>query len=255
MTCKTYLLQGKWGGGSIWAKYDHITEFKKSGHKYHFYSCGNMESAKAKSFLHKLKFVLCKTFFLILQMTTSTECMSIIKIGMRYRISYTTAWFLMQKLHYKMQDSKQHLLTDRFNFDEFVVDGKQNHEQWISYDTKKKKAEIVMGFLVHNKVRRDYISIIQDYLSPTCFKKDIAKNCDIGQVPSIKSRNFKLNIEIRKIKSWFGRIILHINRKPVQTYSDKFCCRINIFIFKESIFHNIIQRMIQGWSFTNLCAT
>jgi len=271
-SCKAYLAQEKWLSGFICPKCAHTKGCEKAGHKYHCYSCGNMESATANTLLHKLKFGLRKAFFIVFEMTATTKGMSSIQIGKRYGISQTTAWFFMQKVRDTMQSSEQHLLTNRVHVDEFVVGGKEDRKQWLSYDTKKKKAAIAVEFTEENKVKTAYISFIQDYSSLTSFKKDIAKDVkittdgwlrynpiakdyDIEQVPSNKGRNFKLHIVIRQIKSWFRTIPSHIRRKPVQTYFDEFCYRINISIFKESIFHNIIQRMVGSWGCTNLYET
>ena len=116
-----------------------------------------------------------------------------------------------------------------------------------------------------NKIKRAYIRFIQDYSSKSLeplFEKHIAQDAkvttdgwrgynpiardyDIEQVPSNKGRNFKeLHTVIGQVKSWLRTIPSHISKKHVQAYFDEFCYRINRSIFKESIFHKTIQRMV-----------
>lgn len=264
-SCKAYLAQEKWCNGFICPKCNHLKGCEKAGHKYHCYSCGNVESATANTLFHKVKFGLRKAFFIVFEMTATTKGMSSIQIGKRYGISQTTAWFFMQKVRNTMQSSEQHLLTSRVHVDEFVVGGKEDGKQGRSYYTKKKKAAIAVELTKDNKIKRAYIMSIQDYSSKSLkplFEKHItkeakvttdgwrgynpiAKEYDIEQIPSNKGRNFKeLHTVIGQIKSWLRTIPSHISKKHVQAYFDEFCYRINRSIFKETIFHKIIQRMV-----------
>lgn len=73
----------------------------------------------------------------------------------------------------------------------------------------------------------------------------IASNYDIEQVSSNKGRNFReLHIVIGQVKLWLRKIPSHMSKKNVQDYFDEFCYRINRSIFKKTIFHKMVQRMV-----------
>lgn len=264
-SCKAYLAQIKWGDGFICPKCGHDKGCEKTGHRYHCYSCGGVESATANTLFHKVKFGLRKAFFIVFEMTATTKGMSSIQIGKRYGISQTTAWFFMQKVRTSMRSSEQHPMKGRVHVDEFVVGGKGDGKQGRSYDTKKKKAAIAVELTKGNKVKRAYIRSIKDYSSKSLapmfelhISKEakvttdgwrgynpIAKNYDLEQVPSDKGRNFKeLHTVIGQVKSWLRTIPSHISKEHVQRYFDEFCFRINRSIFKETIFHKTIERMV-----------
>lgn len=263
--CKAYLAQMKWGDGFTCPKCGHNKGCKKAGHRYHCYSCGGVESATANTLFHKVRFGLRKAFFIVFEMTATTKGMSSIQIGKRYGISQTTAWFFMQKVRNAMRSGGQHPMTGRVHVDEFVVGGKEDGKKGRSYDTKKKKASIAVELTKGNKVKRVYIRSIKDYssksLSPMFERhisqeakvtadgwrgyNPIAEDYDLEQVPSDNGRNFKeLHIVIGQVKSWLRTIPSHISKGHVQKYFDEFCFRINRSIFKETIFHKAIERMV-----------
>lgn len=266
-SCKAYLAHMKWGNGFVCPKCGHTKGCQKTGHKYHCYSCGSVESATANTLFHKVKFGLRKAFFIVFEMTASTKGMSSIQIGNRYGISQTTAWFFMQKVRDAMRSSEAHPLTGLVHVDEFVVGGKEDGKQGRSYDTKKKKAAIAVELTDDRKIKRVYIKSIEDYsaksLTPL-FQRHIsknasittdgwrgydpiAKNYNIEKVPSNNGKNFKeLHTVIAQVKSWLRTIPSHISKKHVQAYFDEFCYRINRSIFKESIFHKTIERMVKA---------
>jgi predicted RNA-binding Zn-ribbon protein involved in translation (DUF1610 family) len=226
-SCKAYLAALKWSDGFVCPKCEHPKGCKKAGHKYHCYSCGNIESATANTLFHKVKFGLRKAFFIVFEMTASTKGMSSIQIGSRYGISQTTAWFFMQKVRGAMKSSENHLLTGVVHVDEFVVGGKEDGKQGRSYDTKKKKAAIAVELTDDHKVKRVYIKSIKDYsaksLTPL-FERHICKGAKITtdgwrgydpigkeyaieKVPSNKGKNFKeLHTIIAQVKSWLRTI-------------------------------------------------
>jgi transposase-like protein len=226
-----------------------------------------VESATAHTLFHKVKFGLQKAFFIVFEMTTTTKGMSSIQIGKRYGISQTSAWFFMQKVRDAMKSSQKHPLKELVHVDEFVVGGKEDGKQGRSYHTKKKKAAIAVELSQKHKVRRVYIKAIEDYsaksLTPIFEQhistdakiitdgwrgyNPIAKDYQIEQIPSNKGANFKeLHTIIAQLKSWLRTIPSHISKKHVQAYFDEFCYRINRSIFKETIFHKTIERMIHA---------
>ena len=73
----------------------------------------------------------------------------------------------------------------------------------------------------------------------------LTKEYNIEQIPSAKGKNFKqLHIIIHQIKSWIRTIPTHASKKHVENYFNEFAYRINRSQNKQTIFHNIIKRMI-----------
>ncbi|MGE6354233.1 IS1595 family transposase [Flavobacterium sp. NPDC079362] len=263
--CKAYLSKIKWLDGFKCSKCGSERGCEKSGFTYHCYSCNHVESATANTLFHKVKFGLQKAFLIVFEMTTSSKSLSSIQIGKRYGISQTTAWFFMQKVRVAMKSSQKYPLSNIVHVDEFVVGGQEDGKQGRSYDTKKTKAVIAVELTDKNKVKRVYVKAIDDYsaksLTPI-FEEHISTNAkiftdkwrgysplkksyDIEQKESKKGKNFKeMHIVIHQIKSWIRTVPTHVSKKHIQSYFDEFSFRINRSLFKETIFHKTIQRMI-----------
>ncbi|MEN9907182.1 MAG: hypothetical protein RLZZ540_323 [Bacteroidota bacterium] len=263
--CKAYLSKIKWLDGFKCSKCDSEKGCEKAGYNYHCYSCNHVESATANTLFHKVKFGLQKAFLIVFEMTTSSKSLSSIQVGKRYGISQTTAWFFMQKVRFAMQSSQKYPLSEIVHVDEFVVGGKEDGKQGRSYDTKKTKAVIAVELTNKNKVKRVYVKAIDDYsaksLTPI-FEEHISTSAkiftdkwrgysplkekyNIEQKESKNGKNFKeMHIVIHQIKSWIRTVPTHVSKKHVQSYFNEFTFRINRSIFKETIFHKTIERMM-----------
>lgn len=265
--CKAYLSKIKWLDGFKCSKCDSEKGCKKAGYTYHCYTCNHVESATANTLFHKVKFGLQKAFLIVFEMTTSSKSLSSIQVGKRYGISQTTAWFFMQKVRIAMQSSQKYPLSEIVHVDEFVVGGKEDGKQGRSYDTKKTKAVIAVELTDKNKVKRVYVKAIDDYsaksLTPI-FEEHISTSAkiftdkwrgysplkekyNIEQKESKNGKNFKeMHIVIHQIKSWIRTVPTHVSKKHIQSYFDEFTFRINRSIFKETIFHKTIERMMMA---------
>jgi len=72
----------------------------------------------------------------------------------------------------------------------------------------------------------------------------LASQYDISQILSNQGKNFpQMHILIASLKSWIRAIPTHVSNKHLKAYLDEFAYRINRSIFKENIFHGLIQRM------------
>ena len=75
--------------------------------------------------------------------------------------------------------------------------------------------------------------------------KPIAKQYDITQIESNHGKNFKiLHIMIHKIKSWIRDVYSWVSDFNINRYLNEFCYRINRSQSKETVFNNIINRMV-----------
>lgn len=266
LSCKAYLSKIKWMYGFKCSKCGSDKGCEKSGYNYHCYGCNHVESSTANTLFHKVKFGLQKAFLIVFEMSTSTKSLSSTQVAKRYGISQTTAWFFMQKVRVAMKSSKNYPLSEIVHVDEFVIGGKEDGKQGRSYDTKKTKAVIAVELTNKKRIKRVYVKAIDDYsaksLTPI-FEEHISTTAkvftdkwrgynplkatyNIEPIQSNNGKNFKeLHIMIHQIKSWIRTIPSHISKKHIQAYFDEFCYRINRSIFKETIFHKTIQRMVK----------
>ena len=266
-SCQAYLAQLKWKDGFTCTKCGHTSGCEKSGHKYHCYKCNHVESATAGTLFHRVRFGLRKAFHIVFEMVNSSKGMSSIQIALRYGIRQPTAWTFMHKVRKAMESSQNYPMTELVHVDEFVVGGIEEGKQGRSYNTQKTKAVVAVELSEKSQVKRVYIKAIDDYSSKSLtpiFEHHISqsakvitdkwkgytpltKRYNIEQIPSNKGRNFmQLHIIVHQIKSWIRTIPTHASKKHIDRYFDEFSYRINRSQHKNSIFHNIIQRMIKA---------
>lgn len=71
------------------------------------------------------------------------------------------------------------------------------------------------------------------------------KDYKIEQIPSNNGNNFKaLHTMIHQVKSWLRTTYSWVSEKNIERYFNEFCYRINRAQYKESIFNNLITRMV-----------
>ena len=77
--------------------------------------------------------------------------------------------------------------------------------------------------------------------------RPIAKEYDIKQIESNSGKNFKiLHIMIHKIKSWIRDVYSWVSDFNINRYLNEFCYRLNRSQSKETVFNNIIKRMVKA---------
>jgi transposase-like protein/predicted RNA-binding Zn-ribbon protein involved in translation (DUF1610 family) len=266
-SCVAYLADLKWQDGFICKKCGHTSGCKKAGHNYHCYKCNHVESATSGTLFHRIRFGLHKAFHIVFEMVNSSKGMSSIQVGLRYGIRQPTAWTFMHKVRKAMESSKKYPLSKLVHVDEFVVGGMEEGKKGRSYNTNKTKAVVAVELSEKNQVKRVYIKAIDDYsaksLTPI-FEQHISKTAkvvtdkwkgyspltkeyNIEQILSANGKNFKqLHIIIHQIKSWIRTIPTHASKKHVESYFNEFTYRINRSQSKQTIFHNIIKRMMNS---------
>lgn len=73
----------------------------------------------------------------------------------------------------------------------------------------------------------------------------MAEEYDITQIPSKNGTNFKaLHTMIHQVKSWIKTTYSWVSPKNINRYFDEFCNRINRSQSKDTIFNNLIKRMV-----------
>jgi len=202
-------------------------------------------------------------------MSTTTKGLSASYLAERYGMSRKSAGFFMHKVREAMKSSESQPMDGEVHVDEFVVGGRDSGKPGRSYDSRKKKAVCAVQMTGDGKVKRMYIKKIEDFSSRSLlgiFERHVDKGArvttdewkgyrpigtmhgySIGQIPSNGGMNFKaLHTMVHQVKSWIRTVFSWVSAKHIDRYFNEFCYRINRSRTKDTIFHNLVKRMVNG---------
>lgn len=270
--CKQYLSELKWKKGYSCRKCGH----KKCQIRKDFSRvcniCSSIESSGAHTLFHKVKFGLRKAFFICFEMATTTKSLSALQMSVRYGVQEKTARLFMHKVREAMKSSENNPIDGIVQVDEFVVGGHETSKQGRSYHSKKKKAVCAVELTNDGKVKRFYALKINDFSAKSLLKifdkhiskkaeiktdqwkgyRPISKDYNIKQIPSKNGTNFKaLHTMIHQVKSWIRTTYSWVSDANIERYFNEFSFRINRSQSKNTIFNNLIKKMIQTNTITH----
>lgn len=267
LDCKLYLAELKWSDGYSCIKCKHDKATIRKDFSRCCTRCKHVESPSSNTLFHKVKFGLQKAFMIAFEMSATTKGLSSTQMGKRYGIKRQSAWLFMQKVRGGMKSSGKSPMEGKVVVDEFVVGGKEANKQGRSYDSKKKKVVCAVELTDKGKVKRMYAERIEDFSAKSLrpiFDDHIDKGADvvtdewksygviakdykIEQIPSMNGANFKqIHTMIHQVKSWLRTTYSWVHQGHINRYLDEFCFRLNRSIYKETIFHNLVVRMVQS---------
>ena len=265
--CREYLSNIKWSEGYVCRKCNHTKSQIRKDYTRTCNKCSDTESTMANTLFHKVKFGLRKAFFICFEISTSTKSLSACQTAVRFGVHERTARMFMQKVREAMKSSEDYPMTGVVNVDEYVIGGYEEGKPGRSYDSNKKKAVCAVELTDDGKVKRFYTFQIPDYSAKSLRKmfekhiditakvttdkwkgyNPIAKEYDLTQILSDKGSNFKaLHVMIHQVKSWIRTTYSWVSEKNINRYFDEFCYRINRSQSKETIFNNLIKRMVKA---------
>jgi len=271
-SCLAYLSELKWVEGYVCKKCGH-TKFtvRKKNLARDCNRCHHVESPTAGTMFHRVRFGIRKAFGIIFEMSATTKGLSSSQVARRYGISRTTAWSFMHKVRTAMQSSRKYPMKGNVQVDEFVFGGKESLKQGRSKDSKKKKLIGALELSKTGKVKRVYFKKIEDYSSKSLSEifdshissqaqvvtdkwtgyVPISKRFNIEQKYSDKGRSMKqMHTIIHQLKSWLRSIYSWVHQGHIEKYLAEYSYRINRSIYKQTIFDNLIQRMIKAQPIT-----
>lgn len=272
LDCKKYLSEIKWSERYVCRKCGHTKSQERRDHSRTCNICSDTESATSNTLFHKVKFGLRKAFFICFEMSTSTKSLSASQTAVRFGVRENTARLFMHKVREAMKSSEKYPMKGIVNVDEYVVGGYEEGKPGRSYDSTKKKAVCAVELTEDGKVKRFYTFQIPDYSARSLRKmfekhidkdakvttdkwkgyRPIAKEYDITQIESDKGANFKaLHVMIHQVKSWIRTTYSWVSEHNIDRYLDEFCYRINRSQSKDTIFNNLIKRMVNADSITH----
>ena len=262
--CLKYLADIKW-------KYSYTC--KKCGHKHscagaskyskQCTSCRYVESPTAQTLFHKVKFDIVKAFYIVYFVSTNKKGITSTELSRKLDLRQKTCWSFKRKVMKAMKSSGNHPIMGTVEVDETVFGGQ---ETGVRGRQNKNKKLVVVGIEKKNKgVSRVYAQVI-DKASAKClggFMKDhIDSEAEIktdkwsGYTPLKKTFNNLIQLYsgdkggnfpemhrvIMNIKSWLRGVHHHVN--DLQDYLDEYCYRFNRSFMKETIFDNLLNRMV-----------
>jgi transposase-like protein len=271
-SCLAYLSELKWANGYKCKKCGH-TKFtvRKKNLARDCNRCHHVESPTSGTLFHRVRFGIRKAFGIVFEMSATTKGLSSSQVAKRYEISRTTAWTFMHKVRTAMKSSKGQPLNGDVQVDEFVFGGKESLKQGRSTDSKKKKIIGAVELSVDGKVKRAYFNKISDYSSKSLniiFDNHISEDAHIltdkwtGYVPISKRYNIEQKYSdkggsmkqrhtiIHQLKSWLRSTYSWVHEDHIEKYLDEYSFRINHSIYKQTIFHNLIYRMVNAQPIT-----
>jgi transposase-like protein len=263
--CKTYLSGIKWEEGFTCRKCGHARYQERKNYSRTFNLCSDTESPMAYKLVHKVKFGLRKAFFMCIEMATTTKSLSASQMSVRFGVRENTARLFMHKDREAIKSSENYPMDGNVHIDEFVVGGKEEDKPGRSYDSKKKKSICAVELTEDGKVKRFYALKINDFSSKslrTIFDKHISKQASvmtdewkgyrpimkdysIDQIPGKNGGNFEaLHMMTHQVKSWLRITYSWVSERNIERYFNEFCYRINRSQMNETIFNNLIRRMV-----------
>lgn len=268
LSCLQYLSDIKWAGGykCIKCGHDKYTVRKKNQAR-DCNRCHHIESPTAHTLFHRLRFGILKAFMIVFEMSATTKGLSSSQLSKRYGISRQTAWAFTHRVRIAMQSSEDYPMKGNVQVDEFVFGGKENLKQGRSQNSKKKKLVGAVELTEKGKVKRVYFNKIDDYSSKSLtqiFDKHISTEASVftdkwtGYVPISKKFNItqkysdkggsmkQMHIVIHQVKSWLRSVFSWVHQGHIEKYLAEYSFRINRSIYKQTIFHKLIERMISA---------
>ena len=234
-SCLVYLSEIKWAKGFTCKKCGHDKYIvRKKNLARDCNRCHHVESPTAGTLFHRVRFGIRKAFGITFEMSATTKGLS-----------------SSQVVH----------------VDEFVFGGKENLKQGRSTDSKKKKIVGAVELTEEGKVKRAYFNKIGDYSSKSLssiFDSHISEQAHIltdkwtGYGPIFKRFNIEqrysdkggsmkqMHTVIHQVKSWLRSTYSWVHEEHIEKYLDEFSFRINRSIYKQTIFHNLISRMVKA---------
>ena len=267
--CLFYLAKIKWQDGFKCKKCNHTKcTIRKSNYARDCNLCHHIESPTANTLFHKVKFGIRKAFTIVFEMSCATKSVSSSQMARRLDISRQTAWLFMHKVRLAMKSSELYPITGHVLVDEFVYGGKEDLKQGRSNNSKKKKVVAAVEIDKKRGVKRAYFKRIDNYSSKELSKifvshisndakvttdkwkgyQPLKKDYNITQIKSNVSDFFEMNTIIHQLKAGLRSVYSWMHDEHIEKYLNEYSYRLNRSIHKQTIFDNLINRMMKSKS-------
>jgi len=266
--CYRYIADIKWESGFVCKKcgHDNYCSGRKPSSR-RCTRCKHDESPTAGTMFDKCKFSLHLSFHLVFKISTKKKGMSSLELSREFELRQKTCWEFKWKIQQAMISSQQHPLNGTIHVDEFYVGEYEEGKTGRNLDSKKRLVVVALEILEQGGVGRAYARVI-DHASSKEFKPffndhistdahvvtDIWKGYlplkkqypHLEQIPSNNGANFpELHIHIMNIQGWLRGIHHHCTKEHLQGYLNEYHYRYNRRNHMDTIFDNLICRMVR----------
>ncbi|MDD2200424.1 MAG: IS1595 family transposase [Bacteroidales bacterium] len=268
-SCMSYLAELKWQDGYVCPKCGNkkycagSNEFDRQCTK-----CNYLESPTSRTLFHKTKFSILKAFYIVYYVSTSKKGISSTELSRKLGLRQKTCWSFKQKVMHGMKSSGNFKISGKAEVDETVVGGQEEGVRGrkngkkklvvFAIERKGKGVSRVYGKVINKSSAKELGEFMKDvieidtnvktdkWLGYTPLKKDFIH---LNQVKSgKKGENFPdLHRIIMGFKAWLRG--MHHNVNYLQRYIDEYCYRFNRCHMKETIFDNLLLRMVKAEPF------
>jgi hypothetical protein len=267
LSCYEYLAAIKWPNENFIYKRCGHTKYCKGKKPFsrRCLKCRYDESPTARTMFDKCKFSLLIAFHIIFKISTKKTGMSSLELRHEFELRQPTCWKFKGKIQQAMQSSKQYPLTGEVHVDEFFLGGPEDQKRGRSKGDKRlviialEKVEDGVGRayakiienasaeeftpFFHSHISKEARVVSDEWLGYSPLKKEY-KN--MKQIPSDDAKNFPdLHIHIMNLKGWLRGIHHHCSKERLQGYLDEYHYRYNRRNNMDTIFHNLIVRMVE----------
>lgn len=277
-SCYNYLVEIKWEEGYVCKKCGHTNYC--SGRKPYSRRCTRCkydkydESPTAGTMIDKCKFSLHLAFHIVFKLSTKKKGMSSPELSHEFDLRQMTCWEFKRKVQQAMRSSMRYPLTGTVHVDEFLIGEYEEGQTRRSSDSKKRLVVVALELLEKGGVGRAYAKVIEHASSKEFkpfFDNHISPQARVvtdewrgylplkkrypflEEKPSGKGRNFpELHIHIMNIQGWLRGIHHHCSKEHLQGYLDEYHYRYNRRSQMETIFDNLVVRMMRYKSIQGL---
>ena len=266
--CYKYIAEIKWASGFVCKKCGHTNYcIGRKPYSRRCTRCKYDASPTAGTMFDKCKFSLHLAFHLAFKISTKKKGMSSLELSHEFELGQKTCWEFKWKIQQAMRSSKQHPLTGTVHVDEFYIGEYEEGKVGRSLESKKRLVVVALEILEQGGVGRAYAQVISNasaeefkpffnecISSGAHVKTDIWKGYlplkseypFLEQIPSEKGANFpELHVHIMNIQGWLRGIHHHCSREHLQGYLDEYHYRYNRRNHMDTIFDNLICRMVR----------
>jgi transposase-like protein len=265
--CFSYLAHHKWHNGFICPHCNCSEEANcNQMHAKRCKSCQRVISATSNTLFHKMKFGIEKAFYIVFKMSATTKSISAEQLSKTVGVNRKTALLFQQKVRLAMKSSGKYPLKGQVEVDEAFI-GQQ--EAGAIGRGAQEKAQIAIAVEKNGVtgIKRVYIHKIDNasssqlkvlfeaHISPLATVltdkwkgyTPLTEAFNITQEKSQPDKNFKVMHRcIQQVKSWIRGVHHSVHHDYLQGYLNEFCYRINRSQSKETIFDNLLVRMVNG---------
>jgi transposase-like protein len=275
-SCRDHLFKIRWPNGLTCPKCSGKDFYKITIRNIYECKCGHQISLTAGTIMHRSHTPLTKWFWAIYLTAHDKRGISALRLQKEIRVSYPTAWLMLQKIRHAMGERDDlYLLSGIVEIDETYIGGSEKGGK-RGRGTEKTPVQVAVSLNEKGKPRFVKMEILEDLTSQsiqnfaelyieegTIIKSDKYRSYDKAfndEQYIHESEKFDINENPEHLK-WVHRVIGNakafiigtyhgLGEKHLQAYLDEFCFRINRRQFPGQLFNRLLNACMDSHTVT-----